>query len=275
MLLVPALRQTRSKGISFAARDILTLAWLGFVGVTLSLGFFHVALNYLQANVGAVLFSANPVFVALFAPLLLKERLNTRCVASVAIGASGIVVLAMNHGAGESNWLAGIVLMTGSLVAFAFYSVLSRKHMPRFGAMTIIAFGGLMGGAALFPLSWMIEGFPFVPISPAAWGHLIYMAVAATALAYALFFYGLAQAGATRGSMFFFLKPVLASVFAYIILRETMTPGMLSGAALVVGSLGLTIVPDIKAARRPAAAAKGASSAVESRVARNGKKMSD
>ncbi len=246
ILLLPALRQLRMRQAPITGADILVLAWLGLIGVTLSLGFFHLALNYLQANVAAVIFSTNPVFVAMFAPLVLKERLNGRCVAAVALGMAGILVLALNHAAGEANWIIGILLMTGALIAFALYSVLSRKHMSRFGAIVIIAFGGLIGGAALLPFSWAIEGTPFVKIPFAAWGHLLYMAIAATAVAYVLFFFGLVRVGATRGSMFFFLKPVLASIFAYIILGETMTLGMLAGAALVVGALGLTVIPERK-----------------------------
>ncbi len=246
ILFLPAVLQLRAKKIALSGADLLMLAWLGFVGVTLSLGFFHLALKYVQANVGAIIFSANPVFVALFAPLLLKERLGRRCMAAVALGVAGMLVIALSHRAGESDWTIGILLMAGALITFALYSVLSRKHMSRFGAMAIIAFGGLFGGAALLPLSWAIEGQPFVPIPPAALGHLLYMAVAATAVAYTLFFFGLVRAGATRGSMFFFLKPVLASLFAYLLLHETMTHGMLVGAALVVGSLGLTVLPGRK-----------------------------
>ena len=247
LLLVPALRRLRLRVEPLGLADAGVLLGLGFVGVTLALSFYHTALQYLQANVGAIVFSANPVFVALFAPLLLGERLNRWSFLAVALGVGGIFVLALSRGGGGGpGWIRGILLMTGSQATFALYSVLSRKYMPRYGALVITSFAGLVGGAAILPLSWLVEGSPFVPLPPAAWGHLLYITVVATAIPYLLFFYGIVQTGAARGSMFFFLKPVLASVFAYAVLRETLTPAMVAGAALVVGALGLTVIPQTR-----------------------------
>jgi drug/metabolite transporter (DMT)-like permease len=244
ILLLPAARQLAMRQHPFTWADAGVLIGLGLVGVTLAISFYHTALHYLQANVGAIVFSANPVFVAVFAPKLLGEKMTGRRMIAMALGLAGIAVLALNRGTGGPGWVRGILLMTVAQAAFALYSVLSRKYMPRFGAIVITAFAGLIGGALILLLSWATEGYPFVALSLKTWGRLFYITIVATVIPYLLFFYGLVQTGAARGSMFFFLKPVLASAFAYAVLRETLTSGMIAGAALIVGALAMTVIPE-------------------------------
>lgn len=247
LILLPfALRRIGMWVEPMGRRDVRVLTMLGLIGVTLSLSFYHVSLRHLPANVGAIVFSANPAFVAAMAPLMLGETLSKRSIAAVALGLAGIVVFAMVKTGAAASWVLGIVYMTVAQAAFALYSVLTRRHMPRFGAVVITSFAGLIGGAAMLGLSWVVEGSPFVALTPAVWLELAYITVVATAIPYLLFFYGIVQVGAARGSMFFFLKPVLASVCAYVVLRETLTPGMLAGAALIVAALGMALLPGRK-----------------------------
>ncbi len=237
ILLIPSIHKLRSREGMFTARDAGVLLTMSLVGVTLAIGLYHMALRYLPANVGAIVFSANPVFVALFAPWMLKERVTFWRKAALGIGVAGVAVMAFRDGQvpRELGW--GILLMLGAEIVFAFYSVLSKKHMPRYGARVITCCAGIVGGAALLPFSWMLEGSPLQPISPAGWMKLGYLVIGATALAYMLYFHGMARLGAARGAMFFFIKPVLASVFAWLLLGERVTPSILAGGLLIVLAL--------------------------------------
>ena len=237
ILLIPSIQKLRGRGKMVTGRDAAILLGMSLIGVTLAIGLYHLSLEYLPANIGAIVFSANPVFVALFAPWILKERVTFWRKAALGIGVVGVGVMAFRDGRipFELGW--GIGLMLASEVVFALYSVLSKKYLPRYGARVITCCAGIVGGLALLPFSWMLEGAPFEAISGMAWAKLAYLVVGATALAYILYFHGMARLGAARGTMLFFMKPVLASVFAWLILGEQVTAPILAGGALIVAAL--------------------------------------
>ena len=242
VLLVPAFNILRMRMEPLRGRDMLVLSGLGVVGVALSIGLYHMAIRHLQANVAAIVFSANPVFVVLFSPWILKERVDARKVLGVMIGLSGIAVFAVEKGGLAIGTGKGILLMLGAEITFALYSVLSKKYMPRYGAIVITCFAGLIGSLILLPVSLALEGNPFVGMGPWIWCGVVYLAVGATAIAYVAYFYGLLNVGAARGSMFFFLKPVLASVFAWIVLGEPVTMQVAAGTLLILSSLFLVLL---------------------------------
>ncbi len=242
LLLIPALATLRWRQAPLTWADAGRLFLLGSVGVAASISLFNLALQHMQANVGAIVFSANPVFVILFSPWLVKEKLSWKSIAGVLMGLAGIAVFVQQSQADRQS-ITGILLMLGAEIVFAFYTVLSKKYMPRYGALVITCFAGLIGSALLLPFSWIFEGPPLAHFTGISWGGLLYLSVFATAIAYAAFFFGLVTVGAARGSMFFFLKPVLASFFAWWILGERLTPPMAAGAALILGALVFALLP--------------------------------
>jgi DME family drug/metabolite transporter len=70
-----------------------------------------------------------------------------------------------------------------------------------------------------------------------ALGLLGYLAVAPTALAYALFFAGLAVVRATTASIVALIEPLTATVIAMLWLGEQMTVATAAGSALLVSAV--------------------------------------
>ncbi|AKJ63322.1 DMT family transporter [Kiritimatiella glycovorans] len=240
LLLAPlGLRLLHSGGVTPGNRDALRFAGLGLLGITVMAAFFHSAITYLPANIAALVFSCNPVFVVLFAPLVLPERITPRRVIAVAVCLAGIAVLARDGTDGPST--VGLLLMVAALIAFAFYTVIARRLTPRYGALPVTAFAVLAGGIFLLPLAWVFEGLPPGNYGAADWLGIAYLAVFATALGYFLYFYGLGHVDAGIGSMAFFLKPVLAAVFAWFVLGEGLSPHEFAGGALILAGMAVAL----------------------------------
>ena len=239
ILFIPAVRQLRGRPLN--GRDIILLAGLGLLGVTLMSSLYHLAITFLPANVAALVFSCNPVFVVLFAPLVLPEKITTRKLISVAVCLTGICVLAYERAAGLSA--LGLLLMLTAIVIFALYTVLFKKITPRFGALPVTAFAGLAGGLCILPLAFGFEGFPLTVYGTADWLGIAYLSLIGTALGYFLFIYGISHVEASAGAMAFFLKPFLAALFAWMILDESLTLPMLAGGAFILGGMLTALVP--------------------------------
>jgi drug/metabolite transporter (DMT)-like permease len=233
VLLFPAVHGLRAKGVGW--RDASALAGLGLLGVTLMSSIYHFSITFLPANVAALVFSCNPVFVVLFAPLVLPEKITMRKLAAVALCLAGIFVLARDRADGISP--VGLLLMLTAIIIFALYTVLFKKITPRYGALPITAFAGLIGGLCILPLAFRFEGFPLMTYGTPDWIGIAYLAVIGTALGYFLFIYGIGHVEAGIGSMAFFLKPFLAALFAWMVLGEELTPPLLIGGAFILGGM--------------------------------------
>ena len=233
VLFFPAALQLRGK--AFTRRDAAALAGLGLLGVTLMSSLYHLSITFLPANVAALVFSCNPVFVVLFAPLVLPEKITMRKLGAVTLCLTGIFVLARDRVSGVSP--TGLLLMLTAIIIFALYTVLFKKMTPRYGALPITAFAGLVGGLCILPLALGVEGFPLATYGTADWLGVAYLALIGTALGYFLFIYGISHVEAGIGSMIFFLKPFLAALFAWVVLNEALPLPMLIGGAFILGGM--------------------------------------
>jgi len=65
----------------------------------------------------------------------------------------------------------------------------------------------------------------------------LYLGIFVTGLAYLLFFEALKKIPAATGSMFFFMKPVIASVLAFLLLNEKLSLMQIIGILFVIESL--------------------------------------
>jgi len=239
VLFFPAVHCLRGK--TFTWRDAAVLTGLGLLGVTLMSSLYHLSITFLPANVAALVFSCNPVFVVLFAPLVLPEKITARKLGAVALCLTGILVLARDRAAGVS--LTGLFLMLLAIIIFALYTVLFKKLTPRYGALPVTAFAGLAGGLCILPLALGVEGMPLATYGQADWLGIAYLALVGTALGYFLFIYGIGHVEASAGSMVFFLKPFLAALFAWMVLNEALTVPMLIGGAFILGGMIVALVP--------------------------------
>lgn len=224
----------------------------GFVGITLSITLFHDAINlFKNASSAAVVFSVNPVFVTLLAPFVNREKWTIGKVTGCLLGACGVVFFAWETGRLDSQSLRGLGLMLLAAFLFASSICISKRIMPKYGAMVVMGFSGLFGALFLLPL--LVMNFTPDTLGELAkgWLPILYLSVVGTALAYGLYYYGIHQTTAQGGSMSFFLKPVIASVLAILILGETINRYMVAGTLLILAGLFLAeVLPKLRALRR-------------------------
>lgn len=84
----------RRKGIRLTRRDVGTFALTGLFCVPLSMVLYQLAITHGQANVVAVLFSGNPIFVTLLAFLLLHETIAWNNLLALVLEVLGIGAIA-------------------------------------------------------------------------------------------------------------------------------------------------------------------------------------
>lgn len=229
----------RHGGLNFTRRQILQAIAVGWVGYGISLGFQFVGTHLSTASNSALVTSATPAFVLLFAFWILGEQITLRKLAALLIATFGVVAVIDPRAAQfNSSMFLGNLSLIAAALTWALYSVLVRKvtfDLDVLPATMVFFWGGL---CVSIPASiWELQ---IVPLGQITWGvilGILYLGVISTALAMYLWNKAFATLEAGIASLTFFAQPVVGASLGVLFLDEQITLLFIIGGLLI--SLGL------------------------------------
>jgi drug/metabolite transporter (DMT)-like permease len=228
-------------GLGFSTRDWLHVLGVGVVGYGISLGFQFVGTKLSNASNGALITSATPAFVLLFAFWIMKEALTWRRILALGIATLGVLVVIDPTNAKLSpDFFWGNLSLVGAAATWALYSVLIRKVTRSLKPLpvSLVAFiGGLL---ITIPASfWEIQSTGIGTITMGVVWGVLYLGIISTALAMFLWNYAFATLDAGLASLTLFAQPVVGAGLGAWLLGEKLTPLFFAGGVLI--SLGIWI----------------------------------
>ena len=149
-----------------------------------------------------------------------------------AIAGMCMVVLPGSHDA--SNWL-GVLLAVLAAVAYSWQAHAIERLSDRHGPVETVAV--LFTGAALLFLPITIATSGVVRATPKAAAGLIYLGLFTTAVAYALFAFGVPHVGAPTAVSLSLIEPVAATILAAVIAHQVPSMLQILGIATTLTSL--------------------------------------
>ncbi|MEJ5223475.1 MAG: EamA family transporter [Anaerolineales bacterium] len=217
--------------------------WVGLVGYGVSLGFQFVGTKLSTASNGALVTSATPAFVLLFAALLLRERITPRRLLALVVASLGVLAVIDPRSAQlDSGLFWGNLSLLAAALTWALYSVLVRKvsrNADLIRSTAVMLIGGL---PITLPWgAWEISTQGMGVITPGVVGGVLFLGIISTAIAMFLWNYAFAELPAGVASLTFFAQPVVGTLLGWLFLGETITPlfilgGVLIGAGLLVAN---------------------------------------
>lgn len=247
-LLLPtyALRRRRAAAVTPAVREprrrAATRILVTGVGLTVFQSAYFAAVQATGLAVGTVVtLGASPVLVAVGGRLVLGERLGRAGTVAVLGALAGLGVLVLGGQGTGSVRPAGIALALLSALGYAWITLYTRWLGGRAGggadplATTLWAFA--VGAVCLFPLALWLGLWNGVRDLGRTVELLAYLTTVPTALAYALFFAGLAVVRASTASVLSLIEPLTAAVIAVALLGERLTPAMVAGMVILTGAV--------------------------------------
>lgn len=223
-------------------REEALFALAGLCGVTLYFLCENVALTYTLAANAAVLVSTAPFLTALLARFLLGEHLRPSFFIGFCFALGGVICISINSGAVLRLNPLGDLLAFLAALAWAFYSIFTRK-IGQCGYNMVQATRRIFCWGPIF----MLPVLPFAETrlqwdrfaEPVLLGNLLFLGLGASALCFATWNHAIKILGAVKTSVYIYLVPVVAVITAMLVLREPFTWLAASGMALVL--LGLAI----------------------------------
>jgi drug/metabolite transporter (DMT)-like permease len=166
------------------------------------------------------------------------------------IGLSCVILAEPSLLAGSRNLMLGAGLAVAAALSFGLYTVLSKKYVLTYGIFVFNSFSFFAGAMVLLSIAGIFR-FPLIhSLSVTNVAAVLYLGIFVTGFAYYLFFEGLKNIPTALGSMFFYLKPFIASVLAVIFLHEHIFLLQIAGVFIVIGGMNLNRMFGKKQQRR-------------------------
>jgi drug/metabolite transporter (DMT)-like permease len=198
------------------------------------------------AGVSGVIAGAQPLLTALFAPLLLAERISPRQWSGVLLGFVGILlvlapkILAVD--AGQLETIRWALLINGLGMISATVGTFYQKRFIPEGDLRAIASLQYLGAVAVIaPAAWLLEpalrlDWTWQAIATMAWSVL-----AISVGAMVMFLWLIRNGAVSRAASLIYLAPPAVIVEAWFLFGETIAPIQIAGVAVTVVGVALAV----------------------------------
>lgn len=211
---------------------------IGVIGYFISIWAQFVGTQLASAQMGAVITSATPAFMAIFAHFLLGERITVRKALSVCLATIGVLLIVGIGDFGASFQLGGIILGIAALT-WALMSVLIKKVPSTYSQLVITTYAILIATVVMTPLAVAqikLDNLHLL-LQPTVWGGILYLGIVSTAGAFYFWNKGLQTVDATRGGLYFFFQPLVGTLLGWFFLGEQVGLTFWLGTLLICGGV--------------------------------------
>ncbi|ACR80052.1 protein of unknown function DUF6 transmembrane [Kosmotoga olearia TBF 19.5.1] len=216
-------------------REIILLTMIGSLNTIVSMTFLQLSVKFGNASTAATLIATNPLFVTIFAPFFGSEKPSKRKFIGTFLGFVGILIFI--SGMLEGDTITGFLFGIGSAISFALYTLLLKPHVLKHGALTATAYSSFFSGVVYSATLMLFGQFKITSLNLSSWLILLYLGIGVTGIAYFTFFAAAKRIGASTASRVFYLKPVVATLLAFIFLSEEIGAFKLIGIVVIILSL--------------------------------------
>ncbi|MBL7895380.1 MAG: DMT family transporter [Bacteroidia bacterium] len=219
--------------------DLKKMAILAIFGVFVNQVFFIYGLSLTIPINSAIIMISNPIMVIVFTLIVFKERITFLKISGLGLGIVGAVSLLLFRGNFEfgSENIAGDLMTLVNSASWAVFVVMAKPYMQKYQTVTVMKWIFLFGLIYMTPIG--IYDLPHVnwsAFTPEIIGAISFVVVATTFLAYLLNTYALKALSSSVVSMYIYTQPFLATIFAVILGKDSLTPiKVLAGVLIITG----------------------------------------
>jgi probable blue pigment (indigoidine) exporter len=204
---------------------------LGLLNVGVFFVLVYLAAQLLPTSLASTVMATSPVVMMLFAWMLAGERLRVVPLVGAVVGIAGVVLMLATDA--SSVDLLGIAASIAAMVMSSLGFILAKRWKDGTDVLAVAGWQLIAGGVLLLPAALLVEGMPPAVDAPAVLGFA-YVAIVATALAYAAWFTGLAHLPAGTVGLIGLLNPVVGVLLGTLLAGEVLGTPQLVGLALVL-----------------------------------------
>lgn len=206
--------------------DYKKLLLAAIFGISLNMLSFFKGLSLTTPISASVIMVTSPIMVLIFSSILIRKAIGKLRVLGIIIGLIGTVLLitygnSSNNSGTNSNW--GNFLIFVNATSYGLYLVISKSLIHKYHPITLVKWLYLIG--LIFVLPFGYRDFTEIswqdmPIN--IYWNIGFVIVFTSCVTYLFNLYGLSKLKPTTVSVFIYLQPVIATIYALIIGRDSL-----------------------------------------------------
>ena len=208
------------------------------IALALHFAFWISSLAHTSVAVSVLLVNTSPVLVAILSYLLFSERLTPRGIAGIILTIAGSIVLVWRDLYEIGDFKGALLALLGALM-LGIYLVSGRKIRAKAGLLEYVVPVYLIA-ALILGILVLAGGHTFRGYSPRTHLFMFSLGLFPQVFGHTSYNWGLRYLSATLVSVVIVLEPFLASIWAWWLLGEGVTPLVIAGGIMV--ACGIIIV---------------------------------
>lgn len=221
--------------LHYTRDQLCSLLGVGFVGYSVSLGLQFVGTKLSGAANGALITSASPAFIVLFAFLILRERLTRLRIIALILATIGVIIVVFDPTQVQLGVWGNLALL-GAALTWGLYSVLVKwvgaKGLSTLAITVMVLIGGLPLTIPLSIYEIATTGIGSIDVWIIA--GVLYLGIISTALAMFLWNKSFELLDASLASLMFFAQPVVGVALGALLLGDALGANFFIGGAMIL-----------------------------------------
>lgn len=217
-------------------KDFPRIIAAAFFGVAFNQLTFFKGLSYTSPISASVIMVTAPILVLLLSAILLKEHISLQKSIGIVIGLIGTSTLILYGksigNVSNANW--GNFLVFVNAASYGVYLILIKQIANKYNPITFIKWIYTFGAVFVFPFG--IKEFSAVQwreLPTVTWFEIGYLVVFTTFLAYLINLSAIRILKPTTLSVFIYLQPLFATIFAVSLGRDSLNEVKIISAMLI------------------------------------------
>jgi len=227
----------RKKKILVSRKMLFIYLQYGLINFSLCYFLTYWGAKYVFSNLGAILWSLLPLFVAGMAHFCIPDdRLNLRKALGMLIGLFGaILLLTQGENLGEGEVTLGLLAILLSVFLAAWPNVYLKMQNEKVDSYHLNGFGMSFAGLVFSVFYFFYERGQTIPLDFNNVGAVFFLTVPGTVLTWGIYIWLFNYLPVTQISYTAFYPPIVASLVGWLFLGESLPFVAIIGSMMIIG----------------------------------------
>ena len=227
----------RKKKILVSRKMLLIYLQYGLINFSLCYFLTYWGAKYVFSNLGAILWSLLPLFVAGMAHFCIPDdRLNLRKALGMLTGLFGaILLLTQGDNLGEGEVTLGLLAILLSVFLAAWPNVYLKMQNEKVDSYHLNGFGMSFAGLVFSVFYFFYERGQTIPLDFNNVGAVFFLTVPGTVLTWGIYIWLFNYLPVTQISYTAFYPPIVASLVGWLFLGESLPFVAIIGSMMIIG----------------------------------------
>jgi drug/metabolite transporter (DMT)-like permease len=234
-------------------KDLFRLAICGVFGIAINQLLFFEGLNLTTPINAAIIMTSNPILVMIMSFLIIKEKITFRKGLGILLGIIGASALILNGGdiSLDTNLQLGNLFILINATSYGLYLVIVKPMMVKYHPITVMFYVFSFGLLYVIPF-----GFPNLAavnwsiIPTTIYWKIAFVVICTTFIAYLFNSSALKQLNPSTVSIYIYLQPILATLFAIFRESDTLDETKIIASIIIFTGVYLVSVRPLKSRKQ-------------------------